>query len=160
MMTLIITYKINLIKLFALLILMSLIVWAGCDKEVSRSPVESEAPKGFIHINSIPAGFTIFQNGRNTGRLTPDSISYIEAGVYEIILRKKYFKDTSLVVTLNENEKLNNGDARVYYGLFFGCSSLHSIQSGTFLDLLKPDSLLKQVFIYYYYITFKIKNQK
>ncbi len=79
----------------------------SCDKEVSRSPVESEAPKGFIYINSTPNGFTIFQNGRNTGRLTPDSISYIEAGVYEITLKKKYFKDTSVVVTLNEDEKLN-----------------------------------------------------
>ena len=78
----------------------------GCDKEVSRSPVESEAPKGFIYINSTPNGFTIFQNGRNTGRLTPDSISYIEAGVYEITLKKKYFKDTSVVVTLSEDEKL------------------------------------------------------
>lgn len=79
---------------------------AGCDKEVSRSPVESEAPNGFIYVNSVPSGFTIFQNGRNTGRLTPDSISYIEGGTYEITLKKKYYKDTSLVVTLNENKKL------------------------------------------------------
>jgi len=78
----------------------------GCGKEVSRSPVESEAPKGFIYVSSNPSGFTIFQNGRNTGRLTPDSISYIESGIYEITLKKKYFKDTSVVVTLNENEKL------------------------------------------------------
>ena len=78
----------------------------GCDKEVSRSPVESDPPQGFIYINSIPDRFTIFQNGRNTGRLTPDSISYLEAGSYEITLKKKYFKDTSVVVTLGENEKL------------------------------------------------------
>ena len=89
----------------ASLILMILII-IGCDKEVSRSPVESEAPKGFIYINSTPNGFTIFQNGRNTGRLTPDSISYIESGIYEITLKKKYFKDTSVAVTLNEDEKL------------------------------------------------------
>lgn len=85
---------------------MLMISIAGCDKEVSRSPVESEAPKGFIYINSDPTGFTIFQNGRNTGRLTPDSISFIEEGTYEITLKKKYYKDTSLVVTLSENEKL------------------------------------------------------
>lgn len=82
------------------------ILLVKCGKEISRSPVESEAPKGFIYINSTPNGFTIYQNGRNTGRLTPDSISYIEAGVYEITLKKKYFKDTSFVVTLNEDEKL------------------------------------------------------
>ncbi len=78
----------------------------GCDKDVSRSPVEPEAPQGFIYINSNPGGFTIFQNGRNTGRYTPDSISFLEAGTYEITLKKKYFKDTSLVVDLNESEKL------------------------------------------------------
>jgi hypothetical protein len=83
-----------------------IVLFFGCDKEVSRSPVESEAPKGFIYINSDPQGFTIFQNGRNTGRLTPDSISYIEEGVYEIALKKKYFKDTLIVVTLSGNEKL------------------------------------------------------
>jgi len=82
------------------------VLFVRCDKEVSRSPVESEAPKGFMYVNSTPSGFTIFLNGRNTGRLTPDSISYIEAGVYEITLKKKYFKDTSLVVTLAANEKL------------------------------------------------------
>jgi streptogramin lyase len=95
------TRIILLIVLFCILI--SLI---SCDKEVSHSPVESEAPKGFIYIGSTPSGFTIFQNGRNTGRLTPDSISYIESGVYEITLKKKYFKDTSVVVTLGEDEKL------------------------------------------------------
>jgi len=143
MMTLIITYKINLIKLFALLILMSLIVWAGCDKEVSHSPVESEAPKGFIHINSIPSGFTIFQNGRNTGRLTPDSISYIEAGVYEIILRKKYFKDTSLVVTLNENEKLNISIDIVSNPSMYGNLSLQSSPAGA--EIIINDSATGQI---------------
>lgn len=82
------------------------VLFVGCDKEVSHSPVESEAPKGFIYVSSNPSGFSIFQNGRNTGRLTPDSISYIESGIYEITLKKKFFKDTSVVVTLNENEKL------------------------------------------------------
>lgn len=102
----------NFIKINNGIFLLALTLWLvilliRCDKEVSRSPVESEAPKGFIYVNSTPNGFTIFQNGRNTGRLTPDSISYIEAGVYEITLKKKYFKDTSVVVTLNEDEKLS-----------------------------------------------------
>jgi hypothetical protein len=83
-----------------------ILIFAGCDKQVSLSPLESEPPQGFIYVNSVPDGFTIFQNGRNTGRLTPDSISYIDAGVYEITLKKKYFKDTTAIVTLNENEKL------------------------------------------------------
>ncbi len=46
-------------------------------------------------------------NDKNTGRLTPDSVSYIEAGEYEITLKKKYYKDTSVVVLLGEDEKQN-----------------------------------------------------
>lgn len=96
----------------------------SCDKEVSRSPVETEAPEGFIYINSSPPGFTIFQNGRNTGRLTPDSISYIEAGDYEITLKKKYYKDTSVVVSLGEDQKINVdidilSNPSMYGGLYF-----------------------------------------
>ncbi|MBE0571011.1 MAG: PEGA domain-containing protein [Ignavibacteriaceae bacterium] len=102
----------NIIKINFSIALLTLCFWiivlfVGCDKEVSRSPVESDPPEGFIYINSLPDRFTIFLNERNTGRLTPDSISYIEAGVYEITLKKKYFKDTALVVTLAENEKLH-----------------------------------------------------
>jgi len=98
--------QINIGITFLALCFLTGVLFVRCDKEVSRSPVESEAPKGFIYINSTPNGFTIFLNDRNTGRLTPDSISYIEAGDYEITLKKKYFKDTSLVVTLAANEKL------------------------------------------------------
>jgi streptogramin lyase len=89
----------------ALFFLLVLILVTGCDKEVSRSPVESEAPKGFIYINSTPVGFTIFQNGRKTGRITPDSLPFLEAGNYSITLKRKYYKDTSVVVSLAEDEK-------------------------------------------------------
>jgi streptogramin lyase len=98
-----IEFKTSAVLIFSLLLLF----FPGCDKEVSRTPVEPPPPQGFIFINSIPEGFTIFQNDRNTGRITPDSISYIETGNYKITLKRKYFKDTSFVVTLNENEKLN-----------------------------------------------------
>ena len=100
----------NIIRLFLKLTVQTVfavfvLVFTGCDKEVSSSPVEPPPPQGFIYINSLPDGFLIYQDGRNTGRVTPDSISYIKAGDYEITLRKKYFKDTSLVVSLNENQK-------------------------------------------------------
>ncbi len=112
-----------------------MIAIAGCGKEVSRSPVESEAPKGFIYINSNPPGFTIFQNGRNTGRLTPDSISYIEEGNYEITLKKKYFKDTSIVVTLSENEKLNVNVDILSNPSMYGNIFLNTIPAGAAITI-------------------------
>jgi len=138
----------NFIKINNGIFLLALILWLvilliRCDKEVSRSPVESEAPKGFIYINSTPSGFTIFQNGRNTGRLTPDSISYIDAGIYEITLKKKYFKDTSVVVNLLEDEKLS-----VYVDIL----SNPSMYGGVYLQTIPPganitfnDSVLNKV---------------
>lgn len=107
-----------------------MILILGCDKEVSHSPVESEAPQGFIYINSIPNGFTIYQNGRNTGRITPDSISYIDAGEYEITLKKKYFKDTSVVIALNEDEKLTVSVDIASNPSMFGNLSLQSTPVG------------------------------
>lgn len=74
----------------------------GCDKEVSRSPVETPAPQGFIYVESSPSGFTIFQNGKNTGRLTPDSLRYLESGTYQITLKKNYFRDTSVTINVTE----------------------------------------------------------
>ncbi|MCW8804183.1 MAG: PEGA domain-containing protein, partial [Ignavibacteriaceae bacterium] len=137
--------KFNIIssELYFTAFLLLIISVAGCDKEVSRSPVESEAPKGFIYINSDPPGFTIFQNGRNTGRLTPDSISYIEEGAYEITLKKKYFKDTSLTVMLSENEKL-----QVYFDILsnpsmYGNLYLKTIPEGVAITI--NDSALNKV---------------
>ncbi|MCW8804696.1 MAG: PEGA domain-containing protein [Ignavibacteriaceae bacterium] len=116
---------------------------SGCHKEVSRSPVESEAPKGFIYINSTPNGFTIFQNGRNTGRLTPDSISYIESGIYEITLKKKYFKDTSVVITIGENEKLTLSVDIASNPSMYGKLFLQSTPLGA--DIILNDSVTNKV---------------
>ena len=115
----------------------------GCDKQVSRSPVESEPPKGFIYVNSVPDGFTIFQNGRNTGRLTPDSISYIDAGVYEITLKKKYFKDTTLVVNLNEDEKLTLNVDILSNPSMYGGVYLQTVPTGA--NITFNDSVLNKV---------------
>ncbi len=94
-----------LIKVLIFIVIMCGIIVTGCDKEVTRSPVEPPPPEGFIYVNSTPAGFTIFQNGRNTGRKTPDSLTFLEPGIYEITLNKNYFKDTSVTITVSEEEK-------------------------------------------------------
>lgn len=136
-------YK-NKSKIFYfILISFYVFIFLGCDKEVSRSPVESEAPKGFIHIDSTPNGFSIFVNGRNTGRNTPDSISYIEEGQYEITLKKKYFKDTSVVVILSENEKKDLIIDISSNPSMYGKLTLDTSPSGASITI--NDSLLNQV---------------
>ena len=115
----------------------------ACDKEVSRTPVESEVSMGFIYIASQPDGFTIFQNEKNTGRLTPDSISYTKAGQYEITLKKEYFKDTSLVINLGEDQKLNLNIDIFSNPSMYGDLYLQSVPEGA--NITVNDSSLNQV---------------
>ena len=119
-----------------------MVFFIGCGKEVSQSPVEPPPPEGFIHINSIPENFTIFINGRNTGRLTPDSISYIDAGEYEVTLKKQYFKDTSVVVNLKEDEKLSVSIDIISNPSMYGDLDLQSIPQGASITI--NDSVLNK----------------
>ena len=81
-----------------------LLLFNGCEKEVSRTPTAPSASEGLVYVNSIPKGFAIYQNGRNTGRFTPDSLPFLEPADYEITLKKLYWKDTSIVVNVIEEE--------------------------------------------------------
>jgi len=126
-----------------ILMVFFVLTYFGCDKEVSRSPIEPQAPRGFIYVDSDPQGFTIFLDARNTGRLTPDSISYIDKGDYEITLKKKYFKDTSIVVTLGQDEKRQinidiSSNPSMYGGL-----TLDTSPAGA--SIIINDSLISQV---------------
>ena len=123
------------IRFFYLLVSCLILLFGSCDKEVSHSPVEPEAPQGFIYINSLPDGFAIYQDGRNTGRFTPDSISFIEAGAYQITLKKKYFKDTSLFVNLNLNEKLNLNVDIISNPSMYGGLYLQTVPAGASITL-------------------------
>lgn len=136
-------FKSNFWIHYPIYLFLLLFISFGCDKEVSRSPIEPEAPKGFIYIDSDPHGFTIFMNDKNTGRITPDSISYIQADQYIITLKKKYFKDTSVVVQLNEDEKKNLFVDIVSNPSMYGNLSLTTSPSGA--DITINDSLISQV---------------
>jgi len=131
-------FELLLIPLVSLLTVLTV----SCGKEVSRSPVEPPPPEGFIYVNSIPERFTIFVNDRNTGRLTPDSISYIAAGDYKITLKKKYFKDTSIVASLNEDEKLSVNIDIISNPSMYGKLYLQSNPPGASITL--NDSVLNQ----------------
>ena len=107
-----------------------LLLLSSCTKEVSRSPVEPSPFNGGITVNSIPPGLTIFLNGRNTGRITPDSVTYLESGNYEIKLKKKYYRDTSITITLSEDEKKNVLIDYTSNPLMFGRISIFSTPPG------------------------------
>ena len=74
----------------------------SCDQDVSISPPEEEIPRAFLYVKSEPSGFAIYLNNKNTGRITPGLVPYLEDGKYNITLKKKYFKDTTTTISLNQ----------------------------------------------------------
>jgi streptogramin lyase len=127
---------------YYLLTFIVLLLFNGCDKEVSRTPTEPPPSEGFIYVNSNPNGFAIYQNGRNTGRFTPDSLPYLEPGDYEITLKKLYWKDTSVVVSVIEEEPSSVDIDYLSNPSMFGDLIFFSIPTGA--QIIINDSLINK----------------
>ena len=106
--------------LISILIFLLSITGFVCDKDVTVTPPPGPVSTGKITINSIPEGSTIFLNGRNTGRKTPDSLTYLEDGTYQITLKKQYFRDTSIVVSVTEESPVDTNINYLSNPLMYG----------------------------------------
>lgn len=98
----VIMYKYKIV--FWIITLFVVIALTACDKEVTTSPPDQVPAEGKIIVSSVPDNALIYLNGRNTGRFTPDSLTFLEDGIYNLTFKKKYFKDTSIVVTISDEE--------------------------------------------------------
>jgi len=47
----------------------------SCEQEVSVTPPTTPEPIGYIYIESDPPGAKIYENGKNSGKYTPNSLS-------------------------------------------------------------------------------------
>jgi len=90
-------------KFLTLIIL--LILFVACEKDVSVTPPEPEPNRGVVFINSNPSDVMIFLNGRNSGKFTPDSLRFLDPGQLNFTLKKEFYKDTSLVINLGQDER-------------------------------------------------------
>lgn len=151
---------------YYLIFIFIVLVTGGCKKSVSHSPVEPTPSQGKIFVNSTPKGFTIYQNRRNTGRHTPDSLIFLDPGEYEITLKRLYWKDTSVVVTVPENGS-SSADINYVPNLsMYGKLGFYSNPIG--VNILVNDSLTNHVtpdtldnFLPgTYKITFRIENHR
>lgn len=139
---------------------------ASCDKEVSHSPVAPSPSAGKIIVNSNPDGFTIYQNGRNTGRHTPDSLTYLESGEYEITLKRLYWKDTMQVVNLTEEKPADLDIDYVPNKSMYGKLLLYSDPPGgkiiindSLYNNVTPDTI-GNILPGIYRVTYKIDNHR
>ena len=94
-------------KLIIALTIFLLVSGFICNQEVTVSPPLMPPPNGFLFVKSIPSGSFIYLNGKNTGRMTPDSITYLDYGTYQVTLRKIYFKDTTITIQVKKNKKID-----------------------------------------------------
>ena len=92
-------------KKYIFLFCVLIIALVGCDKEVSVTPPLGEPENGYVFINSKPAGSKIFLNGKNTGKVTPDSLISIEFGTANVTLKGNYFYDTAFTVVFTKDIK-------------------------------------------------------
>lgn len=90
----------------ALLVFLSL-TNISCDKQVSVSPPDAPPPNGYAFIDSYPRGFHIYLQNRPRRRATPDSLTWLTTGTYQITLKKDLFRDTSITIDVVEGEKKN-----------------------------------------------------
>ncbi len=77
----------------------------SCNKEVSVSPPDSPPPNGYLFIDSYPKGFKIYLNGNERRRATPDSLTWLATGQYEVTLKRELYRDTSVMANVVEGKK-------------------------------------------------------
>ncbi len=129
--------SLNIFSIIILLFLLSSTAFV-CDKDVTVSPPPDPVSTGKIKIGSNPEGATIYLNGRNTGRETPDSLIYLEYGSYQLSLKKQYFRDTSLIVNVTEKADVDTNIDYLSNPLMYG--SLHITSSPDSSEIFVNDS--------------------
>ena len=139
--------KINLkIKLFAILILL-----IGCEQEITTSPPLPKPIKpAKAFISSYPDSAEIFLNGSITGSVTPDTIDGLDEGLYTLTLKKKFFKDTSFVITLKKDTIVSYFIDYTKNPAMYGNLSLNSKPEGALIII--NDSVTNEFTPAYIYI--------
>ncbi len=84
-----------------LIILFLTTLFISCNKEVSTSPPDLISKNsGKLFVDSKPSRAKIYLNNINTGYLTPDTIPYLDMGIYKLTAKLPLFKDSSEFVSI------------------------------------------------------------
>src|SRR5690554_2040147 len=87
-------------------LLSTTLFFTSCDEDNGPTDPGGEDP-GSIFVESSPAGAAIWLNGNNTGLVTPDSITNVDAGTHQVTLVLQDFRDTTVAVNVNSNQTTN-----------------------------------------------------
>ena len=82
------------------LLVFTLLYSVGCQS--IPEPVDYVVKRGGIYVTSIPIGAEIWVDGKNSFKITPDSVYDLESGVYNITLKHWGFLDTTHKFTVTK----------------------------------------------------------
>ncbi len=85
-------------------IIAAIVFFTACEKEVSVSPPTTPVPIGKLFVDSNPQGAKIYEDGRNSGKFTPDSLDWLEEKEYSITLKLELLRDTTFKVEIEKDE--------------------------------------------------------
>jgi ligand-binding sensor domain-containing protein len=81
------------------------IAFVSCERDVFTGYEDKPADENCkVFIESDPSKASIFLNGINTGKTTPDTLTWLKPGVNKITLKTTYYDDTTATVELEQNK--------------------------------------------------------
>ncbi|MGE5412488.1 MAG: PEGA domain-containing protein [Clostridiales bacterium] len=84
-----------------LLFALPFFIYSCVDEQVVNDPVQNS--NGSLYIESVPIGASIFFLGTSIGKVTPDSITNLASGNYEVALKMAGYKDSTFIVSILSN---------------------------------------------------------
>jgi hypothetical protein len=77
-------------------------LFVSCE-DTGTDPIDPGPDKGSILISSTPAGASILVNNQPTGKVTPDSVTGLNAGTVSVTLQLAGYRDTTFSMTVAAN---------------------------------------------------------
>lgn len=91
-----------IVKRTAFLIL--LIFFNSCSKDVFTDVVENIVTVfGKIFVDSNPKGYKVYVDNRNTGVVTPDTVTFISEGLHKVTLKHDLYLGTTVDVNITKS---------------------------------------------------------
>lgn len=90
-------------KFFALLVV--ILLFCACRENAVEFTLEQSTANVFV--NSSPSEAQIYLNNSFTGKMTPDTLKYLEPGSYMVTLKLSGYKDSSKVISVEPADRIS-----------------------------------------------------
>ena len=121
-----------------------------CSEDNPTDP-PPQMSKGSLVVKSNPSGARIYLMGTDTGKNTPDSLTNLDAGTYDLFLYLQYF-DTAffsakIVESLTTTKEITLQDGLPFVNIDFDYINTYSGDSVKFSWILNQDVLMDSIIV-------------